>query len=134
MILKSLNTSLIDLLPTDINRIAEVAAPFSSICSEDQAIEVAEMEHIEVGFMPFRESKGMLIILDNEYKMTINSILLEHERTQAILHEIGHFMLHWDNRICNSFFCHKYLVNQIEKKADFFSWLLVTKDIVEIYR
>lgn len=132
MILGSLNTSLIDLLPSDINRIAEVAAPFSSICSEDQAIELAEMGHIEVAFISLRESRGMLMIVEDEYKMTISSCLPEHERTQAILHEIGHFMLHWDNRICSSVFCHKYLVNQIEKEADFFSWLLVTEDIAKI--
>jgi hypothetical protein len=96
MILKSLNTSLIDLLPTDINRIAEVAAPFSSICSEDQAIEVAEMGQIEVAFMPFRESKGILMVIEDEYKMTINSFLPGHEHRHkpsfmksAILYCIG---------------------------------------------
>lgn len=132
MIVKSLNTSLIDLLPSDMVRIAETASQFSSVCSEDQAIEIAENGHLEVTFMPLREIRGILIFYDNRHRIIINSTLLEYERMQAILHEIGHFMLHWDNRINSSFYCHKFLVNQIEKEADFFAWLLVIKDISKI--
>jgi len=130
MVTTAINTSLIDLLPNDINRIYETAAPFPSIYNEEQAIGIAECGKIEIDFIPLRKINGILVKAD-KYYIIVNSTLSEPERTKAILHEIGHYIMHYDNRFTSSIYCHQDLVNQIEKEADFFAWILMDDYIKE---
>ncbi len=101
---------------------------------EEKAIELCEAEGIVVDFCDFRDLTGVLVRQGQVVSMGIREDLGEPEMVRVILHELGHYHLHFTNRFTYRCQGLQHLVSGEEKEADFFAFCLAADHIRERVR
>ena len=115
----------ISLTNADIKNIIEFTESFPVVYTLDEAIAVVENGHIQLDFVDLGHFNGLLCERKKEYFMCVNIMLDDNYKTKTILHELGHYMIHYNNRFRKLFFCHDMMVSHEEKEADYFAWWLM---------
>jgi Zn-dependent peptidase ImmA (M78 family) len=55
------------------------------------------------------------------------------EKIHTLLHELAHYLLHFDNQLRPVFSGHGFLWNREKHKADCFAWPLISEGLREDY-
>jgi Zn-dependent peptidase ImmA (M78 family) len=113
--------------------VLERARAFPTVHSLDEALKLLENLGIVVDFFDFEDIQGMFVIFSGQPRIAVNRRLREVEKVHTLLHELAHFLLHFDNQLEPLFFGHEFLWNQEEKEADCFAWLLMSEGLREDY-
>ncbi|WP_409377265.1 ImmA/IrrE family metallo-endopeptidase [Candidatus Sordicultor fermentans] len=109
------------------------ANQFSKVRNENEAILLAGEFGITIYYLNFCSLKGLLLQANDKVIVGINKELPEVLRVKSILHEIGHYVLHDDNRLKPVFADWHTMFNREEREADYFAWCLMSERLKEEY-
>jgi len=120
--------------PFSLSPLVEAKAnQFSKVRNENEAILLAGEFGITVYYLNFYSLKGLLLQTSDKALVGINKELPEALRVKSILHEIGHYVLHDDNRFKPVFADWHTMFNREEREADYFAWCLMSERLREEY-
>ncbi|MDI9607235.1 MAG: ImmA/IrrE family metallo-endopeptidase [Atribacterota bacterium] len=109
------------------------ANQFSKVRNENEAMLLAGEFGITIYYLNFCSLKGLLLQDNDKVIVGINKELPEVLRVKSILHEIGHYILHDDNRFKPVFADWHTMFNREEREADYFAWCLMSEGLKEDY-
>ena len=109
------------------------ANKFGKVRNENEAMLLAGEFGITIYYLNFCSLKGLLLQVNDRIIVGINKELPEALRVKSILHEIGHCVLHDDNRFKPVFADWHTMFNREEREADYFAWCLMSERLKEEY-
>jgi len=114
--------------------VEERAKKFDKVNSLTEAVMLAESQGLSVDWWDLAEVQGMLVQLPGgRPHICVNERLSEPEQAQVVLHELGHFLLHWNHFFRPIMLGHKHQVAREDREADHFAWCLMSDTLREAY-